>query len=255
MSRLLLLLHELLDKIVSHLLTSQDILHLPLTCKDLHIKTTERPYESITFLWIHIFGDRLTTLRLRETTVTLDMLSKLLACTLALESLEYEYCIAHGQSVPCRHLTEAFGLVKSTFEHLKFTCWIKEETGNESALADGMCHIQDFPLLTCLSISPVFLLGSDLFLAPRIEGVMPPSLRKLCFTDDLPGNSWGAEVIMEAITEAITDVCFDFVEGVWGASAPVLKKVYVANDIEGLNGTEEAYLWDLCRDNGLEYGM
>jgi hypothetical protein len=144
MPRLLLLPHELLDKIVSHLLTSQDILHLPLTCKDLHTKTTERPYESITFLWIHIFGDRLTTLWLRETTVILDMLSKLLACTPALESLEYEYCIAHGQSVPCRHLTEAFGLVKSTFEHLKFTCWIKEETAMKALLRMACATFRTF---------------------------------------------------------------------------------------------------------------
>jgi hypothetical protein len=142
---------------------------------------------------------------------------------------------------------EAFNLVKDTLEHLEFVCWIKEEIDDQSALAEGMCHFQDFPALISLSISPDVLLGSDPFLAPRIDEVVPPKLKKLCFTDDLPGNKWDAS--------SITEVLYDFVEGDWGASTPGLEKVYVANDVGWLSETQEAYLRDLCMDNGFGYGV
>jgi hypothetical protein len=105
----------------------------------------------------------------------------------------------------------------------------------------------DFPGLIFLSISPIVLSGSDTVFAPRIEEVVPPSLKKLHFTDDLPGNNRDAN--------SITEVLYDFVEGEWEASTPGLEKVYVANAVGWLSDTEEACLRDLCRNNGLEYGV
>jgi hypothetical protein len=88
----------------------------------------------------------LATLRLRETTVTPGTLSKLLTYTPALTNLEYDYWIAHDRRVRYRHLMEAFNLFKSTFERLKFTCWIKEETGDQSALAGVRLSWPNLPL-------------------------------------------------------------------------------------------------------------
>jgi hypothetical protein len=193
-----------------------------------------------------VCSDILTTLRLRNSTVTPDTLSRLLACTTVLKSLEYHYWIADNAYVRCEQLMKALELVKCTLEHLEFACWTIRDITDES---EGMCHFQDFLVLRSLQILPVVLLGTDALLAPRIEEVVPPSLKKLCLTDDLLeiGNKWDAK--------SITHTLFDLVEGNWGASAPQLEMVYVKKDEGWLNKKEEAYLRDLCRNNGLEHRM
>jgi hypothetical protein len=76
-----------------------------------------------------------------------------------------------------RALSTAHGglWARQKHEHLVLTCRIKEEIGDESALADGMymCHFQGF----------------HLHFARRLSGVVQLSLKKLCFTHNLPGKN------------------------------------------------------------------
>ncbi|CAG5161901.1 uncharacterized protein ALTATR162_LOCUS6119 [Alternaria atra] len=175
---------------------------------------------------------KLTTLKIHEPSVTPDTLAKLLSCTPALTTLDYEYWT--NDSLICASLSAALNVVKSTLEYLRFVCHLEPPIlpiAHEDSLARGGCHFHDFPVLSSLQLAPAVLLGCKPFIAPRIGQVIPSSMKKLCFTDDFLGDAWGAE--------ELASVLYDFVEGGWGATAPELQRVYVAIDRAWLGEVEE----------------
>jgi hypothetical protein len=179
--------------------------------------------------------------------VTPDRLARLLPCTPALKKLDYEYWTTDKEFPVCESLSTAFDVIKSTLEHLRFVCHIKSPTVCAKFLVDGACHFHGFPVLSSLHLSPTVLLGCKPFFAPRIEEVIPPSLKELCFADDSLGNAWDAK--------ELTSVLYDFIEGDWGATAPELQRVYIANNNRWFDETGENYLQNLCEENGLQYEL
>jgi hypothetical protein len=193
---------------------------------------------------------QLKRLQLPDSSVRPEILTKVLACTPNLTSLEYEYCMKYNTTLWCENLVRALDHVKNTLEHLKFTMRIMDLTKSVYNYVEGRCQLENFPKLVSLHISPSLLLGWKGDTTLRLGDVLPKSLKAVCLTDDLN--------MAETFDwfDALVPVCSAFIEEeLWKVYTPQLETIFITKpvDDEFLLPEEEAVMIDLCDRNGLKF--